>query len=501
MRNLIRSVYFWQISMLGLLTGCTVGPKYEPPKMDVPCEWHTPPSDGMSAAESDCFTWWESLNDPLLNSLMQRAAQQNLDLFLAGTRILEARLARKGKEAERYPHVDGSVTGGHLYMSKDVLRSGILGAHRKHPKRNYNFFEVGFDANWEIDLFGYNKHEENAAQAKLESAEESLCDVWVTLSAEIARNYIELRGLQLRTQMILENIEDQKESIHLTHQLVDIGWASAIDLLQAEEQLSLLISQKPLLELSTDKAIHRLSVLLGCAPGELYPELCEIQQLPQLPYEKPIGLPSDLLRKRPDIRRAERNLAAATESVGSAVAALFPRFSLYGFVGEVGTRLRSFTNGSSPTWFAAPQLLFPILNSRLLTQDVELNKIQAQQALFEYQKTVLEALEEAENAMASFRYEWERNGHLNNSQAIDITAYQLTLQLYQRGIKDYIEVLSTHRSLLSAQDGYLQSQIDLLLHFVSLYKALGGGWDITKCCQEQACSPESEDSSSECGDG
>jgi multidrug efflux system outer membrane protein len=484
MRGQMRWTCFGQTLFI-LLVGCTVGPKYEgPPQMDIPSEWHTPPSDGMVAANPDCILWWEALNDPILNSLMQRAAQQNLDLFIAGTRILEARLERKGKEAELYPHIDGSVTAGHLYWSKDLLNSivGKCGPHRHHScRRNVNFFEAGFDADWEIDLFGFNKHEINAAQARVESTEESLCDIWITLSAEIARNYVELRGLQQRRNLILNNIETLQESVHLTQQLLTIGMVNSIDLLQIEGQLTQLYSQKPLLDLGIDKAIHRLSILLGDTPDTLFAELCPPQALPHLPCEKPVGIPSELLRRRPDIRRAERNLAAATESVGSAVAALYPRFSIYGFIGEIGTQLRSLTSNSGVTWFAAPQLLFPIFNSRLLTQDVEMNRLQARQALFEYQKSILAALEEVENALTSYRYEMERNEQLNRARFMDWQAYQLTYQLYQRGIKDYLEVLVTNRVLLAAEDAYLQGQVDLLLHYISLYKALGGGWDVSQC--------------------
>ncbi len=482
MRSQMHWTYFCQILLL-FLTGCTVvGPTYKgPPQMDIPNEWQTPSSTGMSTADPSSILWWEALNDPILNSLMRRAAEQNLDLFIASTRLLEARLQRKGKEAELYPHIDGSITTGHLYWSKDLLRNGILGkcgSHRPHCKRNVNFFEVGFDADWEIDLFGFNQHEVNAAQARIEVTEESLCDVWITLSAEIGRNYVELRGLQQRRILILKNIETLQDSVHLTQQLLTIGMASSIDLLQIEQQLNQLYAQKPLLNLDIDKAIHRLSILLGDPPGALFEELCPTQTLPQLPCEKPIGIPSELLRRRPDIRKAERHLAAATESVGSAVAALYPRFSLSGFVGEIGTQLRSLTNSSGVTWFAAPQLLFPIFNSRLLTQDVELNQIQARQALFEYQKSVLAALEEVENALASYRYELERNEQLNQAKFITRETYQLTLQLYQKGIKDYLDVLTADRALIVAEETYLQSQENLLVHYISLYKALGGGWEI-----------------------
>lgn len=483
-----------------LLFGCTVGPKYEqPPEMCIPDEWHTPLSEGMHLGEPECFVWWESLNDPTLNSLMNKAAQQNLDLVIASSRILEARQEHTGKTADLYPHVDASLTTGRFFYSKEALVNGVL--RRAIPSRcigsvdrNVSFFEFGFDANWEFDLFGRTKHQLNALQARVEAAEENLRDIWVTLSAEIARNYVELRSLQLRQHLLLEKIEMQEDSIQLTQQLLAIGDIDNLDVLRAEEQLNILIAEKPLLELSIKKSIHRLSILLGLTPGELFAELCIPGELPQMPCEKPIGLPSELLRRRPDIRRAERNLAAATELVGSAVAGLFPRLSLFGFIGTISTQLKSLANGNSGTWLAAPQLLLPIFNSQLLTQDVDLAKIQTQQAIFEYQKTVLEALEEVENAIASFDYGLERNQTLDSVKKTSQTAHQLMLQLYERGIKDYLEVQITAQALLASEDAYIQSQTELLLHYISLYKALGGGWDIAQCMEEQACS--SNDSSS-----
>lgn len=485
----------WRFCLLLGLMGCQIGPSYQPPAIDLPKEWHSPSSEGMDLEDPDRLLWWESLNDPLLNSLIQRASERNWDLFIAGTRILEARAERTGKVAELYPHLDASVSTGHLYASKEALVKGILGTtcptHHGHSvKRQVNFFEIGFDADWEIDLFGVNKHASNALQAKIESAEENLCDVWITLSAEIARNYVELRSLQQRQQLTEKNIETHKETLYLTQQLLTIGMASALDNLQAEEQIYTMTAQHSLLALSIDKAIYRLSILLGEAPGKLYLELIEPQSIPHLPCEKPLGLPSELLRRRPDIRRAERNLAAATESIASAVAALFPRLSLSGFIGDISTCLKTLTSSASGTWFATPQLLLPIFNSRLLTQDINLNKIQAQRALFEYQKIVLLALEEVENGIASFHYELKRNYYLNQAQATHQETHQLTVQLYQRGLKDYLEVLTTTRALLVAEDTVIQSQTDLLLHYISLYKALGGGWDVAQVSQDACCSSE-----------
>ncbi len=488
----MRSAKVGQILILNLLlAGCSVGPTYvQPPETNLPEEWHTPPCDGMHMGDSECFIWWEALNDPMLNSLIKRAAQQNIDLFIAGTRILQSRREHAGKSSDLYPRLDASATTGRFYYSKDALVNGILNRaipsrYIGHVDRHVSFFELGFDASWEIDLFGKTKRELNALQARTEAAEENLRDVWVSLSAEIAKNYIELRMLQQRRHLLLENIEVQTDSIRLTQELLDIGDSDHLILLRAEQQLNTLLAEKPALDLGIDITIHRLSILLGQQPGELFAELCEPSCLPLLPCEKPVGLPSELLRRRPDIRRAERNLAASTELVGSAIANLFPRISLFGFVGTISTQLKSLTNGNSVTWLAAPQVLLPIFNSKLIAQDIDLAKIQTRQALFEYEKTVLEALEEVENAIASFRHELAKNYSLEIAKRKNEEAYHLTQDLYQRGLKDYLEVQIAIRALLASEDALLQSQAQLLLHYISLYKALGGGCEIPQCPENQ----------------
>lgn len=469
----MRSCFLLIALLTTVLVGCMVGPKYEEPIMEIPCEWHSNMSEGMHLESSDCFVWWESLNDPLLDSLIERAACQNLDLYIAATRIREARLEEKGGKANLYPRLDGSATYGHaLYNQKMLNRVVGDNCHKKlDKKKNINFFEFGFDAEWEIDFFGMQAHEIKALKAKIEASQEDFCHIWVTLSAEVAKNYIELRGLQQRLEVINKNISAQKDTLQLTQSLITAGFAGTIDQRQAEEQVHILAAEKPQIELSIRKAIHRLSILLGYAPGELFCELSEPCMLPSLPYQKPIGIPSELLRRRPDIRKAERDLAAATERIGSAIAALFPRLSLTGFIGDIGALG---TNGL--TWFAGPQLLAPIFNSRLLKQDVDFNKIKTQQALYEYQKTVLEALEEVENAIASFHYELERNQNLAQALKASQDSYQMTYQLYKGGPKNYLDVQLSNRSLLAAEEAFLQSQTELLFHYIALYKALGGGW-------------------------
>lgn len=469
-------IYTW-VALLGLIAGCTVGPVYEPPCMEIEEEWNQPLCESMTTEAPECFLWWDALNDPILNELMSRAALSNLDLSIAAMRILEARAEEKGGSSALYPHVDATAAYGHARYNPSLLRHLLdVECSKGSRKKHVNFFEVGFDAEWEIDLFGMTAHELCALQAKTEAARQEFYHLWVTLSAEVAKNYMTLRGLQLNLQLTERNIAAQHETLNLTKDLIQAGFASTLDEKQAEEQLNILGAKKADVKLEINKTMHRLAILLGGQPGELNELLCEAQPLPTLPCEQPIGIPSELLRRRPDIQKAERELAAATENVGSAVAALFPRLSLRGFIGDLGT----FHTGSY-TWFAGPQLLQPLFNSKALQQDVCLNKIRAEQALYVYEKTVLQALEETENAIATFHAGVEKNALLGEAQRNSQEAHSLAMELYEKGLKDYLEVLVIYRSYLTNQETYLQNQVELLADFIALYKALAGGWEISYC--------------------
>lgn len=468
---------------VSLLMGCTVGPTYSPPEMEMPCEWHSPLSEGMEVPEEVVpvqSSWWENFNDPILNSLIERAACQNLDLAIATTRILQVREEKKGKSAESYPHLDFSANYDHVYYSKNGLVKGLLDTAGNCPnkkiKRNINFFELGFDADWEIDLFGMRKHETKALEAQESASEESLRDVWVSLTAEIARTYIELRGHQRALCLLNKNMNAQENMVGLHADLVASGVISDLDARLTSNQLSTLAAQKPLIEMAISKSIHHLSILLSYAPGDLFDELDVPDDciIPSLPCSKPLCIPSELLRRRPDIRRAERELAAATEKVGSAIAALYPRFSLQGFIGEISTNIGSIFNPASLMWIAGPQLLLPVFNSRLIVEGVNFNKILTQKALYEYQKTVLLALEETENAIASFHYEFEHAKFLLDIYEGSKLALGLTQDLFSTGVKNNLDVLAAMRTLIDAESNYMQSQISLLLNYIALNKALAG---------------------------
>jgi outer membrane protein, multidrug efflux system len=458
------------------LFGCNSASKYQSPDIQTPCEWHSELSTNMVTTSPECFLWWESLNDPLLNSLIERAASQNLDMQIAATRVLEVRREVKGAGTGVYPHIDGSINYGNANYNQKVLNQILGQKHHKSHQHNINLFEVGFDADWEIDLFGKNLHERNAAEAHAESSEEEMRAIWVTLSAEVGKNYINLRGLQARLALIDKSLAMQKDTLQLNKDLSNTGFVNLIDQLQAEGQMNLSAAEKTEVELSITKTIYHLSILLGYPPGDLFAELSKPQSLPLLPTSQPIGIPSELLRRRPDIRKAERDLAMSTENVESAIASLFPRISLKGFIGDIATLC---TGGFAS--YVGPQILFPIFNSKLLKTDVDVNKLKKQQAFYNYQKKVLEVLEEAETAIVTFKAQVEKNQFLSNAQNASKDANDFTSQLYQKGLKNYLEVLATEHSLLSANEASLQSHVDLLLHYISLYKALGGGWDIDVC--------------------
>lgn len=475
----MKKQYSSYLMFCSLLSGCTVGPVYTPPEDATPAEWHSHIPSEMNSCSPDDLVWWENLQDPLLNQLIENAASQNLDLQIAATRVLQARTEANAKKADLYPHIDGSVNYGHASYNKNALINGLLGKSKSchHGRRNINYYEIGFDVEWEIDLFGMTKHEIAAMKAHEEAVQESLCSIWVTLSAEIAKNYIEMRSLQARLEILQRTIKAQDEAIDLTQELLSRGVVNEIELGKAEAESSILRAQAPILEMGIDRAIHRLSILLGYTPGELYECLIVASSLPRLPTEMPIGMPSELLRRRPDIRKAERELAVATERVGSAVAGLFPRFSLNGFLGEISTHAGSLFKPASAIWVAGPQLLIPVFNSRLLMQDVEYNKIATQEALYNYQKVVLEALEETENAIASYRYESERFKNLDDAYTKYQKNEQQARQLYQEGVHDNLMVIEATKSVLNSEDVVVQSQTNLLLNYVYLYKALGGTWE------------------------
>ena len=461
-----RSLY-----LLLFLSGCSLHEPYRVPTLDIPCEWQTEVPD---VERDECFNWWTHLNDPMLSALMLMASEGNLDLQIGMMRVLQARTEANGKKGDLYPHLDGSFNCGHVSFNKKLLD------HLVHKSclnnSSFSFFEIGFDAEWELDFFGKTAHDIAALKAHEEAVQEDLSAIWVTLSAEIAKNYVELRGLQSRKQLLLEKVEIQTEELTLSEELRTRGLIKTQELNQIIADQNTLAAEIPNIELNISKAINRISTLLGYNPGELSDYLCYYQPL-ELPYNAPIGLPSELLQRRPDIRKAERELASATEKIGSAIASLFPRFSLWGFVGDVSTKGGSLFDSSSFTWGVGPQVLVPIFNSKLLLQDVEYNKLATQEALYTYQKTVIEALEEAENAIAAYSAGETTLQHIQKTSQTLQESQEYEEELLRKGVSSTLSLLTIKKQTLAAKDTEMQEKTAQLIRYIAVYKALGGSWE------------------------
>jgi outer membrane protein, multidrug efflux system len=453
--------------ILVMTTGCTSKNNEYSEEIPIPYDWHASKDSDIFNDDIPLTPWWQSLNDPILSSLIEQSNQQNIDVTIAIHKIMATRESRKGAEADQYPHIDATANIGGTQFNNHILKA--VGNSCNKKKDTLSFYELGFDAEWEIDLFRAKRHEVQATLAEEAVSCENLNDLLVTLHAEIGRNYIELRSYQCELRIIEETIDSLTTTQKLTQDLFTTGFIGVLDPLRIEQQLSLLKADRPLIQLSIDKSIYRLATLVGMPITELYNDLINPKELPSVPSNTPIGFPSQLLRNRPDIRRAEKTLAATTHRVDGAIAALFPRLSLRGFIGDITMQM----NKPGLCWFAGAGLLAPIFNSREIHQNIDLSKINQQQAFNEYQKVVVLSIEETENAIASFHYELNRYDQLKIGLEIVEKRYQEITQLYNTGFKSYLELLEDQRAYLEMLELILKSKANATLHYISIYKALG----------------------------
>ena len=571
---------------LGLLVlglcGCRVGPDYRRPQTPVPDEWSgmqagavatrpagpeipehwfasTQPASptsqpGAPALESSVpitepavVAWWAGLQDPVLDGLIARAAEANLNLRIATARVLQARAQRDIAIAAYWPQVNFSdlydYRGSSLNAGPDIkaprgpltglptidvvpgappivqvvparigpLSSGggrspsvsiqpgifntaggstppfaVLSPPSLTPgaevPRQQNLFQAGFDAAWEIDVFGGIYRSVEAATAALEAAEWDRRDVLITLLSDVALNYVQLRGSQRRLQIAYQNIVTQQEAVRVTRARYEAGFTGELDVAQAQAQLSTTESQLPVLQTAIQQSIYQLSVLLALPPGALLEELRAPELIPAAPPVVPVGLPSDLLRRRPDVRSAERQLASATAQVGVAVAELFPVFALTGSFGTATSDFRHILDSGSLFWSVGPSLAWPIFQGGRLRANVRLQDAIAEQALANYELVILRALQEVDSSLVAYLNEKVRYDSLAEAVVANQRATELSNELYARGLTPFLNVLESQRALFISQDAQAQSQTLAILNLVSLYKALGGGWEPSEPC-------------------
>jgi NodT family efflux transporter outer membrane factor (OMF) lipoprotein len=449
------------------LSGCMVGPNYQEPPASMPGKFANADQTGFSNAEVE-VAWWRGFNDEKLNNLVGLALAENHDLRIATARLREARALRSEIEFDRYPTVtsQGSYTRD---RRSEALAPGF-------SDRDLDLYNVGFDATWELDFFGRVRRSVESAAATVEAQEASRRDVIVSLLSEIARNYLELRGAQNQLEVARRNAQNQRETLNVTSRLLEAGRGTELDTSRAQAQLNSTLASIPPLESAIKRAIYRLGVLTGQQPTAVEQELSEPVPVPAIPKIVALGQPEDLLRRRPDIRVAERSLAAAIANTGVAVADLFPRVTFVGSIGLEATSFSRLGSGGSDTFSFGPRISWAAFDLGRVRARIRQADARAEAALAQYEQRVLIALEETEDALVDFGRQQLRRDYLRESAQQSEKATDLARLRYQYGVSDFLTVLDAERTLLQAQDQFAQSETNTATSLVAVYKALGGGW-------------------------
>ena len=464
------------------LTGCAVGPNYHaphttpPPAFDAALPSNNAPAEPQLTGPAELTLWWHALNDPELNSLVDRAVRANPDIEIALTRLQEVRSQQAVLVGDALPEVSASGFSGRGTGS-DLTKAGVAPALRAGDNKG-NLPQIrqlaGFAASWELDLFGGYRRGIEAGRYDIQAAAWARNAVLTSVIADVAAGYVDLRGLQMRLSILRQNIAAAQEFHDFEQARFDRGLTNELDLQLAERELARLQSQLPPLESGIKAMQYRLAVLLGRYPEELSTELASSGVLPALPETIRSGLPLDLLQRRPDIRQAERQLAATTARIGVATANLFPHL---GISGALGTQSATNTVQGSHIWAFGPSVYWPILDFGTLDAMVNVADLQAHEQLITYRKTVIGAVQDADTAIANYAAEQRRVNSLSVAIAASLRAVELAEQRYDRGLTDFLNVIDARRQEYSLEDEYTLAQQTAAESFVLLYKALGGGWE------------------------
>ncbi|MFA5554780.1 MAG: efflux transporter outer membrane subunit [Phycisphaerae bacterium] len=466
-------LYFTVIAAFLLcLAGCRVGPDYVRPELEMPNAWHIRAVEGLQDGSAPLETWWLAFNDPILTDLIRQARDGNLDLKTAYARIGEFR-ARLGVAAGKYwPTVDAAAS---YSRSKASEAEGVA-----LNTDETSFYSNRVDASWEFDLFGRIGRSVESSKASMEVSLEDYRDVLVSLYSQVAQNYIHLRTQQTRIRYAKENIVAQEKILELTQKRLQAGLVPELDVQQAKLILDSTRSSIPLLYQEEIQTIYRLSVLLGKHPGTLISTLSVGSDIPDLPDQITIGLPVELLRQRPDVRSAERVLAAQTAEIGVATAALYPSFSLSGTFALEAIHADEAGNWDSRAWGFGPTVRWNLFDGNRIRNNITVREFLAEQAMINYEQTVLLALEEVENALIAFEQEKIRLQTIQRAVASAQKSVDLVTELYQKGLTDFQNVLDMQRTLVAQQDLMANSEGAVANNLVRIYKALGGGWSFNR---------------------
>lgn len=457
-----------------VLAGCaSVGPDYHAPKeAPVTLQGVDPAQQTNEAFQAQ---WWKQFGDPTLDSLIVRAAKGSPDLRIAVARLKQARAALGTAKSQQIPDIETGVD----YSRAREQQPGFT-----DQRQTITSYQAGFDASWELDLFGGIRRSVEAARADAGAGEASLQDAQVTLFAEVARNYFDLRGTQLRIDVAKRDITNQQDSLKVINARVEVGTGAEQDLASAKARLASVEAQLPVLETQAQADQFRIAVLLGERPGELDIDLSPATFKP-IDVSLAIGGADEVLQRRPDIRIAERELAAANARIGVAKADYFPHITLGGFVGFLAGRSNDFGGADSRAWQLAPSISWSGLNVQRVASGVRDARARAEEAQANYDRTVLSALEDVDNSLVGFNQQRIRVEKLVVQAKESRRAAELAKLRYDAGRTDYLELLDAERTQLSAEDQLAEAEAGINTRAVSLYKALGGGW---QACGNNACS-------------
>lgn len=469
------SLLFLSAALAAATAGCAVGPDYRQPSVAAPARWSEPLAGGEAAAPDDVTTWWRTFNDPELDSLIERAVRSNLDLRIAQARVREARARYGIAAAALAPSADASGADSREQASH---HQPVLGSVPLPPSTPFDneVYQAGVDASWEIDVFGGRRREAESARAEVGASEDERRATLLVLLGDVARNYIDVRGYQRRLAIAAENIGAQRQGVAIARDRFAHGLATDLDVQESSALLAETQAEVPALTTQLQASVHRLGVLLGQDPGALLAELSAQAPIPSAPELVPVGLPSDLLLRRPDVLRAERQLAAATANIGVATSDLFPKFYLTGAAGYQSVGAGDWFSSGSSFWSIGPTVQWKIFDAGRVRANIRVQDARQEEALAAYERTVLTAFEEVENGLVSYANEQNRRRFLQDAVAANRNSLDLANRLYRGGLSDFLPVLDAERSLYDAEDRLAQSDHAIAGNLVALYESLGGGW-------------------------
>jgi len=454
------------------LSACAVGPDYSRIEPAAQEEWYASMEKGLEAStieESDLAAWWNVFEDPLLQTLQQRAIKDNLELKTAFSRLQQARINRGLSRAEYFPTL---AAEGQMQRQRSSENLGSPSGGE-----NNDWYMTGLDSSWELDLFGSIQRSVESAQAELEASSADMHGVLTSLTAEVALNYIKLRTSQQRLKVALDNIDIQKKTYDLNNSRFQAGLIDELALQQSLRNLEQTRAQVSRLEAAIRMAENNLAVLLGQSPGALREEFASMGAIPEAPPKVAVGIPAEAMRRRPDIRRAERMLAAQSARIGVATAELYPKLRLFGTIGlEALNSGSDFFDSSSQFWGIGPGISWNIFRGNALRLNIELQEEKYNEALLKYNATILSAQQEIEDALTSFAKEQIRQEHLAKAVEAAQRTEWLARDRYNAGLVDFYNVLDAQRALLQLQDELSQSKGEVAASLARVYKAIGGGW-------------------------